>query len=247
MRFLYLGSSIDFKGTSPLDERRAHIDGRRLAEELSEPVEVTVKFIWPNAQLPNLVDGWVDELRPDLVLLHVSAWWCESLVVRHSLAPKLGPLAPVVSRLIRKAAKTDKVAQSGIYRLANRAAFKAVGGKAPFRPTDVVPHVEATLRRLVRHEDLAVCVSATPFTAHATKDPARRAWAGDRRQEVFRLLRPIVAQLHIPAVLPAHNEITFQRRWREADNVHFTIEGHERCSDLEMPVLLKAVRRMREA
>ncbi|MFN0094303.1 MAG: hypothetical protein ACKVVT_05945 [Dehalococcoidia bacterium] len=245
MRLLYLGSSIDTKGTVPDAERRAHLGGEALAAALGEPVTVTIKYIWPSERLPGKIDAWLDETSPDLAVFHWSAWWCESLVVRRKVAPKLGPLAKPVDRAWLALRRSDRITGTRAFRFANRVAMKTAGGASPFAPAEAIPLVEASLRRMVRREDLAVCVLSTPFTALAGAGPARRAWATQRRDEAYRGLRPILDQLHIPYFLPALEPDAFDTAWRDVDGLHLNAAAHRRCADLELPALREAMRRHR--
>ncbi|MFN0095107.1 MAG: hypothetical protein ACKVVT_10075 [Dehalococcoidia bacterium] len=243
MRLLYLGSSNETKGDLPADVRRAHLNARALEEAAQAPVELRIKYLWPNAVLPDVVDRWTEEFEPDVVAVQWSAWWCESLVIRRKVAPRLGPLAPAADRVWRRLSRSERVSHTGVYRAANRLALKSLGGVSPFRLADVMPVVETTLRRLVRREELAVSVTAAPFTSHSGPGATRHAWAIDRRTASYALLRPVCERLHIPYSLPDLSADAFDPKWRLGDGVHLNEAGHRRCSEVEAPVIIEAWRR----
>lgn len=242
MRLLYLGNSSDLRGEVAAADRRAALGGSRLEEATGEPVEVLIKFIWPSERLAGVVESWVRELEADLVLLNVSSWWCESLVVRRKLAPKAGPLAPLVSKTIRAAASRPWIADSRPYRIANRFALKTAGGAPPFRPAEAADIVMDIIRTLLRREDLALCVTGNTQGAQLTGGPAYRAWAAARRVELVNLLVPQLTRLHVVHDLRLHDASTFDPSLRGPDGLHANALGHRRSSDSEFPSLLKAWR-----
>ena len=75
MRVLRLGNSEDRSPGIADSDRAWYIAGIVLAEACGESVETVVRPISPTRELPDLLDKWLDEYQPDLVLLKVTWYW----------------------------------------------------------------------------------------------------------------------------------------------------------------------------
>src|SRR5690349_658619 len=75
VRVLRLGNSNDHVGAVPADQQSWKVAERAFSEQLGEPVETILKRVWPNSDLPTILDRWVTEFEPDLVVLQVNNFW----------------------------------------------------------------------------------------------------------------------------------------------------------------------------
>src|SRR5688572_26745426 len=67
VRLLRLGNSTDLDPNIPERERSAWLSAAVFARETRVDPQLTVRTIWPTANLPERLDGWLDEHEPDLV------------------------------------------------------------------------------------------------------------------------------------------------------------------------------------
>ena len=81
MRILRLGSSIDSEGETPFEERAASLAAGILASASGEQVETILRMPRPNERMPEIVEGWVAELQPEIVCFNISSHWCEAELI----------------------------------------------------------------------------------------------------------------------------------------------------------------------
>lgn len=71
MRLLRLTNSYDTDPAIAKADNKKTVVERLFQEATGEPIETTVRVIWPDPVLPELVDKWMTCYRPDVVLLIV--------------------------------------------------------------------------------------------------------------------------------------------------------------------------------
>src|SRR6188768_723166 len=75
MRVLRIGTSNDSVGGLSEQQRGWWIASDILAQSTGPPVETVLKRAWPTDSLPGIVDGWLEELQPEIVYMQVSNFW----------------------------------------------------------------------------------------------------------------------------------------------------------------------------
>lgn len=75
IRILRLGNSDDTSPGIPDDQRAYALAAQVLEDAAGQPVETVVRTIWPDPELPGLIDEWLDRYKPDLVFLKVTWYW----------------------------------------------------------------------------------------------------------------------------------------------------------------------------
>ncbi|MGH7754308.1 MAG: hypothetical protein ACREN5_15995 [Gemmatimonadales bacterium] len=161
MRVLRLSNSEDSAGDLPPQKRPWRIAGDVLAAAAGEPVETTVRVVWPDPSLPDLVDRWLDRYGPDMVFLKVNWYWYgyESVPLRlRRRVPVLGrPLAAAGDGTTR----ITWLARTRGYKAARHLANRVIGGDANFTCDEVIERMQAVIKRIVAREDIILVVKGT--------------------------------------------------------------------------------------
>lgn len=239
MRVLRLGSSIDVEGETPPELRAAAIVERMLTEASGQEVETILRFPRPDPRLPGVLEGWIEELRPDMVCFNISSHWCEAELIALRLRD-LGPIGRALARFLDRATRNYDFNANPLVRLARAAATKVLGGRPPFTPAEAAASIEAALRRTLRHEQVVVVLAGSPYSAALDGGRAARRRAINRRAELISRLAPVCAALHIPFDLPLHDPDAFDKSIRTRDRLHFGPEMHQRSGELQGRLLVAA-------
>lgn len=239
MRILRLGSSIDSEGETPFEERAASLAAGILASASGEQVETILRMPRPNERMPEIVEGWVAELKPEIVCFNISSHWCEAELIALRLQ-QLGPIGRFLGRRLNSATRSYDFNASPLVRLSRSVATRVVGGRPPFTPAEAATAIEASLRRVLRHEHVAVVLAGSPYSAALEGGAAARRRAMRRRAELFGRLAPVCDSLHIPYDLPPHDADAFAKAVRTRDRLHFGPEMHRRCGELQGRLMVAA-------
>lgn len=246
MRLLRLGNSYDTDPNIAPDENKSTVADRILAEASGEEVETTIRVIWPDPPLPDLVDRWLDRYEPDVVLLVVSSYWFTYVSVPVRVQRNFGPLGRPLARAGLKAAATPWIAHNRAFRLARRATIAAIGGSTNFTLEQVVSSMEACIRRVLAREHVALAVRG-PRLAYAADGTARsRRWAEERRSAVNRHMANFCEQLHVEYIDYGIGDSAIDSPGDfQGDLVHATAAVHAEQGELEGRALAAAWRKTR--
>lgn len=242
IRVLRLGSSIDVEGETPPDERAAATAGRMLAAAAGEPVETVARPPWPNSSLPDVLEAWVNETRPDLICFNISSFWSEAEVVGERLS-RLGRGGRWFSGKLNAATSRYEFNANPLVRQARKLAPYTVPGRPPFEPAEAAANIDRSLRRVLRHENVGIVVCGSPFSPALHGGAAARQRARARRTEFFGRLAESCEALHIPYDLPPHAADAFDQALRTRDGLHFSPEMHRRTGEMQGRLMVLAWQR----
>lgn len=215
MIVLRLTNSDDLNESVPAAERVGAIAGNRMSEEIGEPVETVTRVIWATYDLPDRIDKWLDQYKPEFVFMKVNWYWYgyESVPLRieRLLGPRFGkPLA----RLGVRAAESPTVGTKRPFMIARRYAHRVIGGDSPFTTEHVIAVMEATIRRIIAHEQVVLLVKGTG-RRDGHDDPGTWYYAPALRKKIAYVedaLREKCAAMHV-----AWTDIAAQGRLNPAD------------------------------
>ena len=225
MKVLRLALSHDLRADIPEEERQYMVAQRVLAEATGETWETALRPIWPSEKLPGLVDRWVGEERPDLVMVNLAAYWVSFASVALKVerrwpggARRLGPVA-------RCAAETRIAAHSPLTEFARDIATRLVGVEYYFEPDATVALFETIIRRLLQSERLAVAVRGPALIPQRSS----RAILNEREARFWAWhdgMRDVCERLHV-AFLPYDAELEAPDSGvrMAGDTAHYTLEG----------------------
>ena len=244
MRLLRLTNSNDTHPSITAGESKVGLCDDLLADATGEPIETTVRAIWPNPNLPDLIEDWLGRYQPDLVFLTVSSYWITYRSVPLRVERSWGPLGPRLSKAGKWAAGKPRLAHNGPFRAARKVTLGAIGGAPFFEPEQVIDRMEICIRRILAHEGSAALAVRGPRVPFAPEGSERaKAWAEERRQRTHRGIAAICERVHVP-YQGWDESLSAQDRADEflGDLVHASAEDHERLSREEAEILLEAWR-----
>ena len=247
MKVLRLALSHDLRSDIPEAERQYVIAQRVLEEATGETWETALRPIWPSEKLPGLIDRWVGEEQPDLVLVNLAAYWVSFASAALKIerrwpggARRLGPAA-------RRAAETRIAAHSPLTELARDLATRLVGVEYYFEPEATVTVFETILRRLLQSEHLAVAVRGPALIPQRSS----RAILREREERFWAWhdgIRDVCERLHV-AFLPYDAELEAPDSGvrMAGDTAHYTLEGTRLHGLREGELMVRAWRRAQGA
>ena len=156
MRILRLTNSNDFAGDVSDSDRSYRAVEAAMEAAFGEPVETIRKVIWPADDLPDIVERWVGEYRPDIVLLKPNSFWYAYESVPARVGRKLGWLGRAgqsVGDSGFRAARQPWLAYNPVFRKFRYIAQATIGGDTHLPVEYCLANMEAVIRRVLRHGD----------------------------------------------------------------------------------------------
>lgn len=243
MRLLKLCTSDEFAGDIPPERRAGAISARVLEANLDAPCELKSRVIWPDAALPDLVDRWVADFQPDLVLFVVNAFWVSYKSTPLRLQRRLGAVGRLLGRAGIAAADTPWLANMPPFRFARRVALRVIGGDYYFEPEEIIALTERCAHRVLARESVVLLVRGPldALTYHGRA--ADRSEAEQRRLRTHEGLRALCARLHVAytGADVSLGDVEGTDRF-ERDMVHTGEAAHESRGLREGAALLEAWR-----
>jgi hypothetical protein len=232
MKLLRLGNSTDMDANIPEKERSAWLSAQVFAEATGELPEMTVRSIWPTAQLPERVEAWLDEYEPDLVFFLVNAFWFTYPSVPLRLRRLFGPSGDAVSRLGFKIGRNPTFTRRRLFQFLRRWTVRAIGGDTHFTPESVLATVEACMRTIVAREDVVLVVRG-PLASHGIEVGGRTQRRSDAAwRQVDSGLRKLCASLHVEYA-GLDTPLDTRGSLSAADLVHPDAAGHRYRAEME--------------
>lgn len=244
MKYLRFGSSNDGRAEVPAELRRAAIVEQRLSEALGEPVESVVRQAWPDERLPGLVARWMDEFRPDLVLLPVNSFSFNYESVPLKIERRLGPLGKPIAHLGWKAAETPAIAHRGAFHSARRLAQRTIGGATYFEPEQVLEVMAKCVRTIVQHEQAILIVKGSRGSRDFSVSDGARRRSEERRLTVHRGLQALCGELHVDYFgtdTPRYAEAGAEPGSMIGDRFHYDATGHRSSADRQLEMVVSVL------
>lgn len=197
MHLLFLGNSNDAGTWFEGGKKRHELVAERLQAEFGEPVEVTVKTLWPSAELPGIVAGWVQKTQPDLIYIDTASFWFLYRSVPLRVQRLLGKAGPKVGQAGFKVANSKRWSHNVLFRKVRGALQLTIGGDSHFTADEVQERISECIRIAVRAENAVVAVKGPhgKFNRARTK----RGFLKDekKRLRVHHAWQTLCDQLHV--------------------------------------------------
>lgn len=231
MRILRLTNSDDMMSATPEAERTPALIGQRFTCATGEPIDWTVRVIWPSPELPDIIDSWIERYEPDVVQLGINGYWYIYRSVPLKLQRQFGPIGAKIGGLGLKAGDIPWITRTRGYHWTRAALLKTVGGATYFSPQEIRQLTETLARRILRHEQVTLMVKANLWP-----------WASDPRRDLWMYLRltELCAELHVPllATDPRTVDHDFFLAMEAADRLHTGLAGRTWVAEQESRMLV---------
>ena len=197
VKLLYLGDSNDVDAWFEGGAKRHEILRDRLEAEFGEPVEVTVKNIWPDERMVSVIGRWLAESEPDAVYVNVTSYpfAYESLPLR--LRRVLGHFGPAVRDAGLRLADSKRWAHNAVFRTIRRWGQATVGGDTHFTCDQVIERFSEAIRLIGRAEGTCLIVKGPKGSSHTGITGREQRRKEIKRLYVHHALEDLCQRLHI--------------------------------------------------
>jgi hypothetical protein len=247
MKVLLLGTSDDAADYVAEAATAPRLAEAELTRRLGEPVEIVLRRVWPTERFPRLVDRWLNDEKPDVVVLRTAALWVsyESVPVR--VERILGPLGGPVRRLGIRMAQTPVLGTNPGFHASRKWLQRTIGGDPFFTVEQVVDSIGAAIRRIVRDERVVLVVRG-PQGANRYHSSERAARNGERRRAAVHVaLRDLCRQLHVHYEGVDRGTKDADPATKVGDRIHSNEEGQRRRAAILVDLIETGWRRHQEA
>lgn len=238
MRILRLTNSDDMNETIPPALRASALAEKLIERRIGEPIETIARVIWPDPELPDIVESWLDRYQPDCVFMRTASYWVtyESVPLRLQRRAYRG--TGWLARLGGAAGANSRLASTAPFRVTRRAAVRMIGGDVYFTPEGAAATVAATLRKVVARESL-VAVVRGPFNPHnSSGTEAGLARSNTRNARFDSLVGSICGELHVPYLPVRH---LAEAGMQGGDEVHLNRKAQRMIAEAEAGAIVDAL------
>lgn len=239
VRILRLSNSDDFSSDTPPEGRSPAVAARVFQEVTGMPAEANIRIIWPDAALPAVLDGWLDEQKPDAVLFVVSSFWFTYDTVELRLRQQFRWVGRPLSAALHPVAVSPWLARLPVVRAARRAAFRTVGAAPYFTADEVIEVTEACIRRVLLHEKVALAVRG-PLSRFPQPSGSKQRECDARLLKVDTALAETCARRGVPYIPAAPELMRPPEEDHQPDGIHVRPEVHARRGEAEGRALAAA-------
>jgi len=241
MRVVRVGTSNDYAGVVPQEQRGWHIASQMLSEAAGEPVETILKRAWPTAELASHIVRWLDEYDPDLVLLQVSNFW-----YGHESAPlwferRLGRPGKYLADTGLRLGKKPWLADNRLGVAASRALVRVLPSATHFTVAQVVEAMESAIQRVVAREGPVLVVRGHD---HWEKLPMSSRRANNRNiarnRAMSAAMRDLCARYRVPYAERPPVSRAEMRTMLAAAQFHNSVEGERISGEVDGRMMVAA-------
>ena len=197
MKILWFGSSNDAGNFLEPSERVPFLAARRLSEELGIDFEVETRKMWPTARMPDLVERWLKEVQPDLVVLTAVTFWVSYESVPLKIQRRLGRLSKPITAGGVRASKMGWLSSTSAFHATRKLAHRTIGGVTHFETDEVLERMSAAIRLILRDEGTALYVRGPRGGSDYHGFEKARIRSEERRQRLHQGLRSVCQDLHV--------------------------------------------------
>ncbi|MGE3076001.1 MAG: hypothetical protein AB7N24_08960 [Dehalococcoidia bacterium] len=250
MKILGLVGSDVHGGNANIAKQDLYPERMRVGLEtaLGEEVEVVSRAVWPTRELPALVDRWMKEFEPDLVVFSVSGYsfLYESTPVR--VERRLGRLGRLIGRTSLRAAAQPRLAHNRPFQWSRRTVQRIIGGEAWFTAKEVSDVSQQVISTVLRSESGYIEVFGPSGGEKWSRNQAHLDRLIARRRRVDRELAAFCQAHHVEYWDEARRATIADPKPKalQGDDLHLNREGHKRMAEYQFNLALGMARRARE-
>lgn len=233
------------KGDIPRDELFPAAMQAPLTKAIGEQVEVFARAVWPNPGLERVVEKWMNDFQPELVVFPISSFWFlyESTPVR--IERRFGSAGLFISKKSQKLAATPWLAHNRPFQWTRKQAQRVIGGQAWFEPGEVIDVAQKVIRSVIRREGTYLVVFGPSGGEKWAQDQAALDRLVKRRESVDHALADFCKLHHVEYW--DQEQMASLRDPRgsslQGDELHLDREGHRRVVEHQFGLSVGLVKR----
>lgn len=224
MKVLRLTNSSDVHGGVPEDLRAPAVAARVIEREIGETVETIQKALWPTETFPAVIDRWMDQYSPDVILFRLSSFWVAYESVPLRIGNRLGRIGKPITTAGIRIGDRPWLVERRAFKATRRMVARTVGGDTYFTPQQATGVLEEVFRRIVARESVMPVVRGTGLVLNSAGTESGLARSRARVGELNRLTMAACERYHIP--FSAEETSQAQSKNRQADELHDSAEAH---------------------
>jgi hypothetical protein len=246
VKVLRIATSNDSHHALPLEERGWYIAGQMLSDAAGEPVETIVRSCWPTETFPPLLERWLNELDPDIVLIQVNNFWYAHDSIPLWFERKFGRAGKKLTDVGLKAGKQKWFAESRPYIAAHRTFLRVMPAATHFTIEQVASCMEEAIRRVIAHEGPVLLVRGNDdWAKHPLTGRRHNNLNRSRNREMTRRMAEICERYRVPYYQrPTIGEAELREMLGSAQ-FHASPEGERVSGELDGAAMIKAWRAAR--
>ncbi len=241
MRVLRVGTSNDEAGNLPEEGRAWKIASDMFAASISEPVETVLKRAWPNESFPALIEQWMDEYHPDVVVLQVNNFWYGHESVPLWLERRFGRAGKKVAHAGFELSRKKWFADSRISVTTNRALVRTLPSATFFSVPVIAARMEAAMLKVLAHEGVVLLVRGNE---HWAKLPMASRRANDRNikrnNAMSSAMKALCHRLHVPYFQRPTVEEHEMKHFLNGAQWHNSAEGERLTGEFDGRAMIEA-------
>ncbi len=245
MRILTLGNSSEAGAWLPMEQRRYVLAAKRLSERLGEPVEPVFRRCWPTPDFPARVERFLEQDKPDLVVLRVPAGYVCIESVPLKFERRFGRAGRKVAAAGVKSSGIRWLAFNPVYRGARWSLKQVVGGATYFTPGEVLESIDGALRVIGRREGVGIVVEGPAGIVHFGVTGRERARSEGRRMALHQPLAELCQKYHIEYIGYGTAVNAGGVRNRLGDATHGNAVEHAERAETDVAAILRVLERQR--
>jgi hypothetical protein len=238
VKVLRLTNSSDFHPGVPEELRSQSVAARHIEAATGEPVETFQRHMWPTATFPDVIDRWIDEYEPDVILFRLSSFWVAYESVPLRVGNRLGRFGKPVRRAGLKVGNHPFLVERKPFKMARRLVARTIGGDTYFTPEDAAAVLEETFRRIVARESIVPVVRGTGLILNSSGSRAGLQRSRARVAELNRLTMAACERFRIP--FSPEEAPQKMSGGRIGDDLHDSAESHAVIGEAEGKLIAEA-------
>lgn len=238
MKILRLTNSSDVHGGVPEELRAPAVAARFIEEATGEQVETIQRGLWPTESFPAVIDRWMDQFEPDVILFRLSSFWVAYESVPLRIGNRLGRIGKPVTTAGIRIGDRPWLVERRAFKAARKAIVRTVGGDTYFTPVAAAGVLDEVFRRIVARESVIPVVRGTGLILNSGGSKKGLGRSKARVAELNRLTIAACERYHIP-FSPEETTET-ESTSRQADELHDSADAHAKIGRAEGQLIVDA-------
>ncbi|MEO8539287.1 MAG: hypothetical protein ABI577_06060 [bacterium] len=238
MKILRLTNSSDFHPGVPEELRSQSVAARYIEKATGETVETFQRHMWPTEKFPDVIDRWIDEYEPDVILFRLSSFWVAYESVPLRVGNRMGRYGKRVRQAGLKVGNHPMLVERKPFKMARQLAARTIGGDTYFTPEAAAAVLEETFRRIVARESIMPVVRGTGLILNSSGSRSGLKRSKARVVELNRLTIAACERFRIP--FSPEEAAESVSGGRIGDDLHDSAESHAEIGEAEGKLIADA-------